>query len=56
MEEKAKPRDDRHGLLWTELQEKAKGDPRTRETTGGREARDRKVQRDLAAVGGFLIR
>jgi hypothetical protein len=27
MEEKAKPRDDRHGLLWTELQEKAKDDP-----------------------------
>jgi hypothetical protein len=27
MEEKAKPRDDRRGLLWTELQEKAKDDP-----------------------------
>jgi hypothetical protein len=27
MEEKAKPRDDRHGPLWAELQEKAKDDP-----------------------------
>jgi hypothetical protein len=27
MEEKAKPRDDRRCLLWTELQEKAKDDP-----------------------------
>jgi hypothetical protein len=26
-EEKAKPRDDRHGLLWAELHEKAKHDP-----------------------------
>jgi hypothetical protein len=27
MEEKSKPRDGRHSLLWEELQEKAKGDP-----------------------------
>jgi hypothetical protein len=27
MEEKGKPRDDRHGPLWAEPQEKAKDDP-----------------------------
>jgi len=31
MEEKAKPDNDRHGPLWTELMEKAKDDPQLAE-------------------------
>jgi hypothetical protein len=31
IEEKAKTDDDRHGALWTELQEKAKDDPKLAE-------------------------